>query len=163
MEHGYEESKLFLFYIQLNQMLPESLKSPNSKSKRTLVSSAMAHQTSIDSLPRDLCCAEILTRLDPESLYTCKLVSKSWYDLITNRSFTQLYSEKRPKITFLFFQSNDMYPEKLQYVAIYPNQEYISDPPSCLGFLDSHAILQSSCNGLLLWLWVINSFLYQTL
>lgn len=113
---------------------------------------AMAHQTSIDSLPKDLCCTEILTRLDPESLYNCKLVSKSWYDMIKNRSFTQLYSEKRPKVTGFFFQSSDMYPEKLQYVSIYPNQEYITDPPSCLGFLDSPAILQNSCNGLLLWL-----------
>ncbi|XP_074346192.1 putative F-box protein At3g16210 [Apium graveolens] len=112
----------------------------------------MAHDTSIDSLPKDLCCAEILTRLDPESLYNCKRVSKSWYDLIKNRSFTQLYSEKRPKVTAFFFQSSDMYPEKLQFVSIYPNQEYISDPPACLGFLDSPAILQNSCNGLLLWL-----------
>ncbi|KAK1358947.1 F-box domain-containing protein [Heracleum sosnowskyi] len=112
----------------------------------------MAHQTSIESLPKDLCCAEILTRLDPESLYNCKRVSKSWYEIIKNRSFTQLYSEKRPKVTAFFFQSSDMYPEKLQFVSVYPNQESISDPPSCLGFLDSPAILQNSCNGLLLWL-----------
>lgn len=113
----------------------------------------MAHQTCyIESLPKDLCSAEIFTRLDPESLFTCKRVSKSWYDLITNRSFTQLYSEKRPKVTSFFFQSSDMYPEKLQYVSIYPHQEYITDPPSCLGFLDSPAILKNSCNGLLLWL-----------
>lgn len=112
----------------------------------------MAQQTSIESLPKDLCSAEIFTRLDPESLYNCKRVSRSLYDLISNRSFTQLYSEKRPSITGFFFQSSDAYPEKLQYVSIYPNQEYVADPPSCLGFLDSPAILQNSCNGLLVWL-----------
>lgn len=110
---------------------------------------AMAYQTSIASLSKDLC-SEILSNSDPQSISICKSVSKSWNDIVSNTEFTKLYSEKRPSITEFFYQSSVSYPEKLQYVPVFPRQIYVTDPPSCLGFLDSPPILQNSCNGLLL-------------
>uniref|UniRef100_A0A165A516 F-box domain-containing protein n=1 Tax=Daucus carota subsp. sativus TaxID=79200 RepID=A0A165A516_DAUCS len=111
----------------------------------------MAYRTSITSLSKELC-SEIFSNSDPKSISICKSVSKSWNCIVSDTEFTKLYSQKRPPITGFFYQSSVLNPEKLQYVAVSPHQEYISDPPSCLGFLDSPAILVNSCNGLLLWL-----------
>lgn len=110
----------------------------------------MANQTSIASLPKELC-SEIISNSDPKSIAVCTSVSKSWNNIVTNTAFSKLYSQKRPSITGFFYQSSANSPEKLQYVPVSPREEYVSDPPSCLGLLDSPAILKNSCNGLLLW------------
>lgn len=110
----------------------------------------MEFSNSISSLHKDVY-MEILARLDPRSLSRFKLVSKYWYHFISHPSFSKFYFKSRPSITGFFYQTSKQYPEKLKFVPISPHQENITDPPSCLGFLDSPAILHNSCNGLLHW------------
>ncbi|KAK3012341.1 hypothetical protein RJ639_011642 [Escallonia herrerae] len=93
----------------------------------------------------------ILPKLDAMSVARYELVSKEWYEFLSDPSFTDLFFSERPSITGFFYQTSRHYPEKIQYVAIDPHQEHVSYPTSCLGFLDNPAILHNSCNGLLHW------------
>ncbi|KAK9287560.1 hypothetical protein L1049_015981 [Liquidambar formosana] len=110
----------------------------------------MEFLSSFNSLHEDLY-TEILIRLDAKSLARFKLVSKDWYLFLSNDYFTRHYSESRPSITGFFYETSTQYKEKLRYVSIDTKEDFVIDPPSCLGFLDGPARLVNSCNGLLHW------------
>ncbi|XP_010271380.1 PREDICTED: uncharacterized protein LOC104607435 [Nelumbo nucifera] len=95
--------------------------------------------------------SEILYRLNVKSISRFKSVSKEWNAIISSPSFALNYSKRKPSITGFFYSSSRAYKEKLRYVSIDHREDDVSDPSSCLGFLDNPAILRNSCNGLLHW------------
>ncbi|KAL8047478.1 hypothetical protein ABFX02_07G002600 [Erythranthe guttata] len=90
---------------------------------------------------------QILARLPIKSLFRTKCVSKSWYNLISDKYFTNRYNEVSIRNPMVLVEINDPTLNSKPSLILVDNSKGVSE--FSLDFVNDRVKIRSSCNGLL--------------
>ncbi|KAK1584400.1 hypothetical protein Q3G72_032713 [Acer saccharum] len=90
----------------------------------------------------------VLSRLPTKLLFGLKCVCKGWHQLLCDRDFTKVQSQKREQISGFFFQQRFQWcPYDIRTIAYIP-AEFIGLNQTVFSFLPEDVVVLASCNGL---------------